>query len=163
MVHGGSNVAKKIDAWIQKKMKISQHHGCTVAYKENNVYNIHMKPKGNKTDAMPLSEDSDNRSSDGCRPGPNLQDRKIQIQKIQEEQEEQKEHMIQCEMMRWMVKSLWCRGCQIYLLNSARQIAEHELTGRAVYKSWCRHCVGSKCRPHGQSCREEGELPENWH
>ena len=24
---------------------------------------------------------------------------------------------------------------------SARQIAEHELTGHAVYRSWCRHCV----------------------
>ena len=43
----------------------------TVAYKENNVYNIYMKPRGNKTDAMPLSEDSDKRSSGGCRPGPN--------------------------------------------------------------------------------------------
>ena len=92
----------------------SQYYGCTVAYKENNVYNVYMKPRGNKTDAMPLSEDSDNRSSSGCRPGPNLLDRKIQIQKIQEEQ---KEHMIQCEMMRWMVKISWCRGCQIYLLN----------------------------------------------
>ena len=46
---------------------------------------------------------------------------------------------------------------------SAGQIAEHELTGRAVYKSWCRLCVASKGRAHAQSCREEGELPENWH
>ena len=23
---------------------------------------------------------------------------------------------------------------------SAKQIAEHELTGHAVYRSWCRHC-----------------------
>ena len=68
----GSNVAKKIDAWIQKEMRDSQYCGCTVAYKENNVYNIHLKPEGNKTDAMPLSEDSDNRSSRGCRPGPNV-------------------------------------------------------------------------------------------
>ena len=67
LFHRGSNVAKKIDAWIQKEMRDSQYHGCTVAYKENNVYNIYMKPSGNKTDAMPLSE-----SSGGSRPGPNL-------------------------------------------------------------------------------------------
>ena len=67
----GSNVAKKIDAWIQKKMRDSQYCVCTDAYNENNVYNIYLKPKGNKTDAMPLSEDTDNRPSGGCRPGPN--------------------------------------------------------------------------------------------
>ena len=71
MFHKGSNVAKKIDAWIQKEMRDSQYYGCTVVHKENNVYNIYMKLRGNKTDAMPLSEDSDNRSSRGCRPGPN--------------------------------------------------------------------------------------------
>ena len=72
MFHKGSNVAKKIDAVIQKEMRDSQNYGCTVAYKKNNVYNIYMKPRGNKTDAMPLFEDSDNRSSGGCRLGPNL-------------------------------------------------------------------------------------------
>ena len=41
MFHKGSNVAKKIDAWIQKEMKDSQYYGCTIAYKENNVYNIY--------------------------------------------------------------------------------------------------------------------------
>ena len=71
MLHKGSIVAKKIDAWIQKEMRHTQYYGCTVAYRENNVYNIYLKPKGNKTDAMPLSEDSDNRSSGGCRTGPN--------------------------------------------------------------------------------------------
>ena len=69
MFHKGSNVAKKIDAWIQKELRDSQYRGCTVAYKENNVYNIYMKPRGNKIDAMPLSGDSE---SGGCRPGPNL-------------------------------------------------------------------------------------------
>ena len=102
MFHKGSNVAKTIDVCIQKEMRDSQYCGCTVAYKENNVYHIYMEPRGSKTDAMPLSEDSDNRSSGGSRPGPNLQDQRVQIQKIQEEQEE---HTIQCEMMRWMVKS----------------------------------------------------------
>ena len=63
--HKGSNVAKKIEAWIQKDIRESQYHGCTVAYKENNVYNNYMKPRGNNTDAMPLSE-----SSEGSRPGP---------------------------------------------------------------------------------------------
>ena len=31
MFHKGSNVAKKIDAWIQKVMKDSQYFGCTIA------------------------------------------------------------------------------------------------------------------------------------
>ena len=65
MFHKGSNVAKKIDAWIQKEMRDSQYYGGTVAYKENNVYNIYLKPKGNKTDATPLSDDSDNRGVAG--------------------------------------------------------------------------------------------------
>ena len=61
MFHKGSNVAKK--------MRDSQYRGCTVAYKEHNVYNIHVKPGENKIDAMPLSGDSE---SGGCRLGPNL-------------------------------------------------------------------------------------------
>ena len=59
MFRKGSNVAKKIDAWIQKELRDSQYRGCTVAYKENNVYNIYMKPRKNKIDAMPLSGDSE--------------------------------------------------------------------------------------------------------
>ena len=43
---------------------------------------------------------------------------------------------------------------------SARQIAEHELTGHAAYRIWCRHCVASKGRAHAHSSREDGELPE---
>ena len=131
MFHKGSNVAKKIDAGIQKELRDSQYRGCTVAYKENNVYNIYMKPRENKIDAMPLSGDSE---SGGCWPGPNLSDRRIQfkeeheIQKFQEEHEIQKfqeehmiqkfqeEPMIQYEMM-WMVTRQRCRGCQIFLLN----------------------------------------------
>ena len=62
MFHKGSNVAKKIDVWIQKEMRDVQYYDCTVAYKENNVYNIYLTPKRTKTDAMPSSEDSDNRS-----------------------------------------------------------------------------------------------------
>ena len=60
--HKGWIVAKKIDAWIKKEMRDLQHYGCTVAYKENNPYNIYMKPKGNRIDAMPTRLD------------PNLQD-----------------------------------------------------------------------------------------
>ena len=37
---------------------------------------------------------------------------------------------------------------------SARQIAEHELTGHAVCRSWCRHCVASKGRAQAHSSRE---------
>ena len=40
---------------------------------------------------------------------------------------------------------------------SARQIAEHELTGHAVCRCWCRHCVASKGRAHAHFSRE---LPE---
>ena len=43
---------------------------------------------------------------------------------------------------------------------SARQMDDHEFTGHAVYRSWCRHCVASKGRAHAHSSREEGELPE---
>ena len=43
---------------------------------------------------------------------------------------------------------------------SARQIAEHELTGHAVYRSWCRNCVASKGRAYAHSSREDGELLE---
>ena len=59
MFHKGSNAAKKIDAWVQKESRDSQYRGCTVAYKENNVYNIHMRLRENKIDAMPLSGDSE--------------------------------------------------------------------------------------------------------
>ena len=59
MFHKGSNVAKKIDAWVQKEFRDSQYRGCTAAYKENNVYNIHVKPRENKIDAMPLSGHSE--------------------------------------------------------------------------------------------------------
>ena len=34
---------------------------------------------------------------------------------------------------------------------SARQIAEHEMTGHAVYRSWCRHFVASTGRAHAHS------------
>ena len=67
--HKGSNVAKKIDAWIQKELRDCHYRGCTVAYKENNVYNIYMKPRENMIDATPLSGDSE---SGGYPPGPNL-------------------------------------------------------------------------------------------
>ena len=41
MFHKGSNVAKKIDAWIQKELKDSQYRGCTVAYKKQRVQHLH--------------------------------------------------------------------------------------------------------------------------
>ena len=72
MFHKGSNVAKKIAASIQKELRDSEYRGCTIACKENNVYNIYMKRIGNNIDAMPLSEDSDDRPSKGSQPGPKL-------------------------------------------------------------------------------------------
>ena len=101
MFHKGSNVAKKIDAWIQKEMRDLQYQGCTVTYKGN----IYMKPRGNNTNACHcLSPRECSRPVRTCETG------KIQ-KKIQEDQEE---YTIQCEAK---VKSSWCRGCQIYLLN----------------------------------------------
>ena len=44
---------------VLKELRDSQYRGCTVAYKENNVYNIYVKPRENKIDAMPLSGDSE--------------------------------------------------------------------------------------------------------
>ena len=61
-----SNVAKNIDSSVQKELRYSQYRGCTVAYKENNVYNIYVKPRENKIDAMELSGDSE---SGGCSAG----------------------------------------------------------------------------------------------
>ena len=40
MFHKGSNVAKKMDAWVQKELRDSQYRGCTVPYKENNGFRI---------------------------------------------------------------------------------------------------------------------------
>ena len=54
LLHRGSKVAKKTDAWIQKELSSSQCDGCTDAHKVNNVLNICLKPKGNETDVMPL-------------------------------------------------------------------------------------------------------------
>ena len=45
LFHKGSNVVKKIAAWIQREISNPQHHCCTVAHKENNVCNIDMKAK----------------------------------------------------------------------------------------------------------------------
>ena len=42
--------------------------------------------------------------------------------------------------------------------SSARQIAEHELTGHAVYRSWCRHCVASKGHKRKESCLKLASL-----
>ena len=95
---------RKIDAWIQKEMRDSQYNGCTVVYKENNVYNNKMKPRGNKTDAMPLSDDSANRSSarsEPVRPGnPDPEDPGGAHDSLGDDA--------------MVVKSSWCRGCQIY-------------------------------------------------
>ena len=34
MFHKGSNVAKKMDVWVQRELRDSQYRGSTVAYKE---------------------------------------------------------------------------------------------------------------------------------
>ena len=45
MFHKSSNVAKKMDAWVHKELRDSQYRGCAIAYKENHVYNIYVKPR----------------------------------------------------------------------------------------------------------------------
>ena len=69
MFHKRFECFEEDDAWVQKELRDSHHRGCAVAYKENNVYNIYLKPRGNKIDAMPLSGDSE---SGGLPAGPNL-------------------------------------------------------------------------------------------
>ena len=77
--------SKSMHGTRKKEMRDSQNHGGTVAYKENIVYNICMKPRGTKTDAMPLSFSEVPSWVRTCKTG------KTQIQKTQEEQEEQEE------------------------------------------------------------------------
>ena len=121
------------------------------------MYNIYLKPKGNKTDAMPLSEDSDNRSSGGLPAG----SEPVRLENPDPENPGgggahdpmRDDAMDREELMVPRVPILPPEP-------SARQIAEHELTGHAVYRSWCRHCVASKGRAHAPSSREEGKLPE---
>ena len=67
MIHKGSNVAEKIDAWVQKELNLSIPRLCFCAQRNEN--NIYVKPRENKIDAMPLSGDSE---SGSCRLGPYL-------------------------------------------------------------------------------------------
>ena len=87
--------------------------------------------------------------------------RRMQEEQLIHTQEEQEEHPnFQGVMMRWMAKSAWFFGCHVSSPEpSSRQIVEHEWTGHALYRSWCRHCVTSKGRAHDHASREEGELP----
>ena len=156
----GSNVAKKINAWIQKELRDSQYRGCTVAYKENNVDNIYMKPRETKTDAMPLSGDSESvglpAGSEPVRPenpDPEVPGGARDSQVPGRAHDPMRDDVDGDEAMVPRVPNLPPEP-------SVRQIAEHELTGHAVYRSWCCHCVASKGRAHAHSSREEGELPE---
>ena len=118
------------------------------------MYNIYMKPRGNKTHAMPLSEDSDNRSSGGgCR----VRTRKTRESRFSRSRRRhdpvRDDAMDGEELMAPRVPKLPPEP-------GARQIVEHELTGHGVYRRWCLHCVASKGRAHAHPSREEGELPE---
>ena len=156
MFHKDSNVAKKIDAWVQRELRDSQYRGCTVAYKENNVYNIYVKPRENKIDAMPLSGDSE---SGGCRKTRESRRDPEGLGGARDPEVPGGAH----DPMRDDVdgdEAMVPRVPNLPPEPSARQIAEHELTGRAVYRSWCRHCVALKGRAHAHSSREEGVLLE---
>ena len=158
MFHKGSNVAKKMDAWVQKELRDSQYRGCTVAYKENNLYNIYAKPRENKIDAMPLSGGSElgglPAGSEPVRPeNPEAPGGARDPEVPGGAHDPMRDDVDGDEAMVPRVPNLPPEP-------SARQIAEHELTGHAVYRSWCRHCVASKGRAQAHSSREEGELPE---
>ena len=144
---------RKMDAWIQKELRDSQYYGCTVAYKENNVYNIYMKPKGNKTDAMPLSEDSDNRSSGEVPSG---------SEPVRPENPDPKDPIGAHDLMRDDAMDgeelMVPRVPHLPPEPSARQIAEHELTGHAVYRSWCR--LALRRRVESTHTLPQKELPE---
>ena len=126
MFHKGSNIAKKIDAWIQKEMRDSQYCGCTVAHKENNVYNIYMKPTRNKTDPMPLSGGL-SAGSEPVRPeNPDPEDpggAGGAHDPMRDDAMDGEELMVVPKVPNLPPEP------------SARQIAEHELTGHAVYRS----------------------------
>ena len=121
MFHKGSNVAKKIDAWTQKELRDSQYRACTVAYRENNVYNICMKPKGNNIDAMPMSGDSE---SECCRPGRGG----APDPEVPGGAHDPMRDDVGCD------EAMVPRVPNLPLEPSAIQIAKHELTGL-----WCRH------------------------
>ena len=160
MFHKGSNVAKKIDAWIQKELRDSQYRGCAVACKENNVCNMYMKPRENNIDEMPLSGDSESGGlqtrSELVRPenpDPEVPGGARDPEVPGGAHDPIGDNVDGDEAMVPRVPNLPPEP-------SARQIAEHGLAGHAVCRSWCRHCVASKGRAHGHSSREEGELPE---
>ena len=46
------------------------------------------------------------------------------------------------------------------LILFVKQIAEHELTGHVVYRSWCRHIVAATCGAHAHASQAEAELLE---
>ena len=167
MFHKGSNVAKKMDAWVQKELRDSQYRGCTVAYKENNVYNIYVKPRENKIDAMPLSGDSETgglpAGSEPVRPENPGAPGGAQNSEVPGGARDPEVPGGARDPMRDDVdgdEAMVPRVPNLPPELSSRQIAEHELTGHAVYRSWCRHCVASKGRAQAHSSREEGELPE---
>ena len=146
MFHKGSNVVKKIDVWIQKELRDSQYRSCTIAYKENNVFNIYMKPRGNKIDAMPLSGDSESglpAGSDPVRPeNPEVPGGARDPGVPGRAPDPVRDDVDGDEAMVPRVPSLPPEP-------SARQIAEHELTGHAVYRSWCRRRRVERMRiPH---------------
>ena len=134
-------------------------------YKENNVYNIYVKPKENKIDAMPLSGDSE---SGDCRLGPKPV--KAENPEVPGEARDPEvpggardpevpggAH----DLMRDDVdgdEAMVPRVPNLPPEPSARQIAEHELTGHAVSSLRC--VEGSSACAFLTRGRR---VAENWH
>ena len=118
MFHRGSTVSKKIDAWIQKGLRDSQCHGCTIAYKENNVHIIYMKPRRNETEGSlparsePLRPEIPNPRNAGGAGGAGGAHDPMRVEAVDGD-----EHIVP-------------RVPNLPPEPSARQIAEHELTGQ---------------------------------
>ena len=116
-------------------MRDSQYYGCTVAHKENNVYNIYMRPRGNKIDAMPLSRDSE---LEGLPAG--SEPVRLENPEVPGGARDPGVRGGAHDPMRDDVdgdEAMVPRVPNLPPEPSARQIAEHELTGHAVYRSWC--------------------------
>ena len=137
---------------------------------ENNVYNIYMKPRENKIDAMPLtdwrfrigglpagSELVRLENADPEVPG-GAQDPEVpggaQDPEVPEGAHDPMRDVVDGD------EAMVPRVPNLLPEPGVRQIVEHELTGHAGYRSWCRHCVASKGRALAHSSREEGELLE---
>ena len=148
MFHKGSNVAKKIDALVQKGLSDSQYRGFGVAYKENNVHNIYVKPRETRLMRCHCLEIQNRGVAGWVRTCKTRESRSLEheIQKFQEE------HMIPCENGICSVQKLLSAS---FLRRVERMRTPHERKEICLKIEWimaslvvtqemcCRPCVSS--------------------